>query len=83
MPTYDYQCTKCNARFEVFHAMGDTQPRQCPKCGKSAKRLISAGVGIIVKGGSSAFNCSGEKCGSDPEQCRAEGTCQGCCVDDL
>ncbi|HNT36876.1 MAG TPA: zinc ribbon domain-containing protein, partial [bacterium] len=61
MPTYDYECTKCGARFEVFHAMGDQKARQCTKCGKSARRLISAGAGIIVKGASGGLSCSAER----------------------
>lgn len=50
MPTYDYECGKCNKRFEVFQKMTDKPVTPCPSCGSKAHRLISAGSGIIFKG---------------------------------
>ncbi len=50
MPTYDYECTECNHKFEEFHKMSTTR-RRCPECGElKLKRLIGAGGGIIFKG---------------------------------
>lgn len=50
MPTYDYECGKCAHKFEVFQSMKDEPIAYCEKCGGAAKRLFSAGVGIIFKG---------------------------------
>jgi putative FmdB family regulatory protein len=50
MPTYDYECQDCNARFEVFQAINDDHLQKCEKCGGSLKRLIGGGSGIIFKG---------------------------------
>lgn len=50
MPTYDYQCTKCGHKFELFHSISDDSPKKCEKCGKRAKRLIGAGAGLVFKG---------------------------------
>ena len=50
MPTYDYQCTRCNHRFEEFQSITADPLSKCPKCGGPVKRLIGAGVGIIFKG---------------------------------
>ncbi|MCK6440525.1 MAG: zinc ribbon domain-containing protein [Planctomycetes bacterium] len=51
MPTYDYQCTACEHQWEEFQSMNDKPLRKCPKCAKlKAKRLISAGAGLIFKG---------------------------------
>lgn len=50
MPTYDYECTKCEHKFEVFQQMIDKPLVKCPKCGAKIKRLIGAGSGIIFKG---------------------------------
>ena len=58
MPTYEYQCEKCNQRFEVFQSMKDEAFTVCPKefCRLEAwgagtvKRLIGTGAGLIFKG---------------------------------
>ena len=50
MPTYDYECTVCKHRFEVFQSMKDDPIEKCVKCGGKVKKLIGAGAGIIFKG---------------------------------
>ena len=59
MPTYEYECTKCNKEFEVSQSMKDDAFKICPKelCrmktkwGKGAvKRKLGAGAGFIFKG---------------------------------
>lgn len=50
MPTYEYQCTKCQHEFEVFQSMTAKVIKKCPKCGKTVKRLMGTGSGIIFKG---------------------------------
>lgn len=52
MPTYEYKCDACGHAFEKFQSMTAAPVRKCPDCGKNkAKRLISAGAGLIFKGG--------------------------------
>src|SRR5580704_11292022 len=58
MPTYEYQCEKCNQTFEVFQSMKDKAYTVCPKefCRLEAwgagkvKRLFGTGAGLIFKG---------------------------------
>jgi len=50
MPTYEYECTHCGHKFEVFQKMTDTHLDKCPKCSHPVKRLIGSGAGIIFKG---------------------------------
>lgn len=50
MPTYEYECQKCQHKFEAFQSITAKPLGKCPKCGAKAKRLISAGAGIIFKG---------------------------------
>ncbi|HYE03174.1 MAG TPA: zinc ribbon domain-containing protein [Phycisphaerales bacterium] len=51
MPTYDYRCTACDHRFELFHSMSEKPKRTCPKCGKAAlERLIGTGAAVLFKG---------------------------------
>ncbi|MBN2402921.1 MAG: zinc ribbon domain-containing protein [Spirochaetes bacterium] len=62
MPTYDYECTECKHRFEMFQSMKDDPIEKCIKCGGKVKKLIGAGAGIIFKG--SGFYVNDYKKGS-------------------
>jgi putative FmdB family regulatory protein len=47
MPTYEYQplsgqCDQCHGVFEVFQHIADEKLTNCPSCGKSCGRRISA-----------------------------------------
>ena len=50
MPTYDYKCKHCNYEFELFQSIKEEPLKTCPRCGKSVRRLIGGGIGIIFKG---------------------------------
>ncbi len=50
MPTYEYECTKCNDRFEISQSIKDEPLTKCSKCSGKLRRLIGAGSGIIFKG---------------------------------
>ena len=50
MPTYDYLCEHCNYQFEHFQSMSEEPLKKCPECGKSVRRLIGGGLGVIFKG---------------------------------
>lgn len=50
MPSYDYECTVCGHRFEMFQSMSEPPLTECPQCGKRVRRLIGGGMGIIFKG---------------------------------
>jgi putative FmdB family regulatory protein len=51
MPTYDYECSSCGHKFELFQSMSAKPQKSCPNCGKrTAQRLIGAGGGLIFKG---------------------------------
>ncbi len=51
MPTYDYQCGKCNFEFEREQRITADPIKTCPKCkSRKAKRLLSA-PSFILKGG--------------------------------
>ncbi len=50
MPTYEYECTKCNHAFEEFQRITAEPLKRCPKCKGKLRRLMGAGSGIIFKG---------------------------------
>ncbi|MDD5437499.1 MAG: zinc ribbon domain-containing protein [Candidatus Omnitrophica bacterium] len=50
MPTYEYECDKCKARFDAFQSMTAKPLKKCPECGGKVTRLLGTGSGIIFKG---------------------------------
>jgi len=50
MPTYEYECTRCEHVFEKFHAISAEPPKRCPLCRCKVKRRLSAGSGLLFKG---------------------------------
>jgi len=39
MPIYEYQCSKCDDVFEIFHKVDEDCKVTCPKCLKPAKKI--------------------------------------------
>ena len=79
MPTYEYICSDCNHRFEVFQQMSDSPLRKCPECAGAVQRLIGTGAGFIMKGKAAP---AAIPCGNDTTCCgRAtrcdEPSCEG------
>lgn len=42
MPLYEYECTKCEHRFELLQKVSDEPRKRCPECRGKVERLISA-----------------------------------------
>ena len=50
MPTYEYECERCQRVFEVRQRISDDPLTTCEACGGSIRRLLSAAP-FILKGG--------------------------------
>jgi putative FmdB family regulatory protein len=50
MPIYDYECSDCHERYEIFQRISDEPLKKCIKCNGNIKRIISGGTGLIFKG---------------------------------
>jgi len=51
MPNYDYHCTDCGHKEEVFQKITEDALTKCPKCKKeSFKRGPGGGIGLSFKG---------------------------------
>ena len=42
MPLYEYECADCGHLTEVLQRLSDPPLTECPKCGGSMKKLLSA-----------------------------------------
>lgn len=82
MPTYEYECTSCYHRFEVFQSIIDKPIEKCPKCSKGLRRLISAGGGVIFKGSgfyATDYKKSTPKKEDTPNKCPSSSpACENC-----
>lgn len=80
MPTYEYECSKCGNKFDVFQKMTDKPNAKCPKCNGKSDRLISSGSGIIFKGsGFYETDYKKKKTGKkDTPSCPKADKCKGC-----
>ena len=68
MPTYDYQCQKCDFEFEREQRITADPIKTCPKCkSRKAKRLLSASNFILKGGGwyADGYGSSGKKSTDD------------------
>jgi putative FmdB family regulatory protein len=51
MPTYEYECRKCQHHHEAFQSITAKPLTKCPKCSGRLKRMLGTGSGFIFKGG--------------------------------
>jgi putative FmdB family regulatory protein len=49
VPTYEYVCTSCERRFDVFQSFSEEPLTICEVCGGSLKKVFGS-VGIMFKG---------------------------------
>jgi putative FmdB family regulatory protein len=47
MPTYEYECKRCNCTFEETQRITDQPIKRCPRC----SGVVSGGTGVVFKGG--------------------------------
>jgi putative FmdB family regulatory protein len=50
MPLYEYQCGKCNHRFEKIQKFSDPAPDACPVCGSGPVTRLPSSPAIQFKG---------------------------------
>jgi len=81
MPTYEYQCTECDHKFEVFQSMSDDPIENCEKCTSKVRKLFSS-TGIIFKGSGFYVNdYKNKKSATESAPCgsgKAGSACSGC-----
>ena len=80
MPIYEYQCKKCQHRFERIQKFSDPHVKTCPRCGAAVEQVLSApavqfkGSGWYVtdyakkSGSSTASSSNGDSSGKKEEK---------------
>ncbi|MEW6060496.1 MAG: zinc ribbon domain-containing protein [Bacteroidota bacterium] len=66
MPTYEYICTHCNTRYDVFHKVREIEEDVlCPSCGSQQHRRVMSVTALSMSGASSSsFSDSSSSCES-------------------
>lgn len=74
MPTYEYVCSKCKEKFEIYLTFEEKErgvKLKCPKCGSESVSQIFGSVFFINKSSGSDLgesgscsSCSGNSCSS-------------------
>jgi len=61
MPLYEYQCKKCEKKFEsIVSSIKADEPQECPECGaKESSRLLSSFCASVKSGSSPSCNLKG------------------------
>lgn len=79
MPTYTYECERCEKRFEIDQRITDPPRKRCPSCRGKVFRVIHP-VGHILKG--SGFYATDYRKPAPAEQDRDTAgrspSCEGC-----
>ncbi|PIP38446.1 MAG: transcriptional regulator [Desulfobacterales bacterium CG23_combo_of_CG06-09_8_20_14_all_51_8] len=63
MPIYEFECRKCDQKFERLILSADDKTPECPEChGRDVQKIMSAGCKVALKvpggyGGASAHSC--------------------------
>ncbi len=73
MPTYEYECRACGLRLDRKQAVTEEPLSECPSCGGHIRRLVSGGVGFVLKGQGQA------RPGRPGGGCAVERTGETCC----
>ncbi|MEK6718369.1 MAG: FmdB family zinc ribbon protein [candidate division NC10 bacterium] len=49
VPIYEYECERCQHRFEIMQKLSDRPLKKCEKCGGPVQKVLSA-PGLVFKG---------------------------------
>jgi putative FmdB family regulatory protein len=71
MPTYEYGCTSCGQRIEVFQRISEDPLTTCGVCGGKLRKVFHP-AGIVFKG--SGFYATDSRSSSKPSEKKADAT---------
>jgi putative FmdB family regulatory protein len=71
VPNYEYQCTACNHRFELWQNVGEAAPA-CSECGEAVKKIFHVPRVIFKGSGFYVTDLRAEKSGGKSEATEAK-----------
>ena len=74
MPTYEYRCTRCGHRFDIFQRIDDEPLTTCERCGGELRKVFHP-AGIVFKG--SGFYATDSRRASKTSTGKESGTSSG------
>ena len=78
MPVFEYKCSDCNTKFEVFHkSQNENDEIHCPNCsGQNYKKLFSSFSASFSESGSPQVNsCADGSCAVPSNSACSSGLC--------
>ena len=78
MPIYEYECARCNQRFERLQRLSDPLLTACPNCGGAVHKMISSTAFSLKGGGWHAEGYGANSKTNAPPACPSGGSCAGC-----
>ncbi|MEW5797878.1 MAG: zinc ribbon domain-containing protein [Bacteroidota bacterium] len=65
MPTYEYICSDCKQRYDIFHKVREIEEDViCPTCGSQHHKRVMSVTSVSMAGISSSSNDSASSCDS-------------------
>ncbi len=67
MPVFEYRCSDCNSKYEVFHkSSANPDEIVCPEChSKNHKKLLSSFSASVSSASFSYNDCASGNCSTD------------------
>jgi len=75
MPTYEYECSKCQCRFEKRQRFSDEPVANCPKCHGQSKRVFCPAPIVFKGSGFYVTDYRGKSPAESPSPSPKPGTC--------
>lgn len=65
MPVFEYKCSKCETKFEVFHkSAANPEEVICPKCASKESTKLFSSFAASIGSTSHGDSCSSGTCGA-------------------
>jgi putative FmdB family regulatory protein len=68
MPVFEYKCSDCNSKYDIFHRSSENPEEvECPTChSKDHKKLFSSFSASVSRPSFNYNDCSSGNCGITP-----------------
>ncbi len=75
MPVYEYRCSECNTKFDIFHKSSENKEEViCPKCSSKESKKVFSSFSSSIDGNTNNFGGSNDSSSFSGGGC-ASGMC--------